>query len=131
MDTTQPRSKVVQICTRKAYKIERCYKTMRRQDTRNPAPDSPAYLGSGALTVTSRSSISKLSVAFAGMVGGNPRAPYAKSDVAVRIAFWPLDNCGTPSSHPLMTLPTPISVTNGWPRSLLESNTVPSCKVPT
>jgi hypothetical protein len=61
---------------------------------------------------------------------------HTKSDVAVRIAFWPLDNCGTPdqindrisshvqaeremvclpSSHPLMTLPTPISVTNGWP----------------
>jgi len=45
-------------------------------------------------------------------VGGWDRGRYG---VMVSVAFSPRVICGTPSSHPLITLPTPIDVSNGFP----------------
>lgn len=63
-----------------------------------------------------------MSVAFAGMTGGAPRAPYAYSGLSSNTAFSPTDIVATPTSQPLITCPAPNLNTKCFPRSLLESN---------
>src|SRR5690606_23584695 len=74
---------------------------------------------------TSRSSISKTSVAFGGMTPPAPRGPYARCDGMTRRRCPPGCMPTSPSSHPSITRPAPTFTSNGS-RSRLESNAVPS-----
>ena len=77
-----------------------------------------------------KSSTSKWRVALAGILGGDPRFPYAYSGEQMRVAFSPFFMLANPSSHPLMTLPSPKLNLKGLSLSWLESNSVPFYKVP-
>uniref|UniRef100_A0A182P655 C2H2-type domain-containing protein n=1 Tax=Anopheles epiroticus TaxID=199890 RepID=A0A182P655_9DIPT len=70
--------------------------------------------------------LSKLSVAFGGMFGGLPELPYAYSGAHLRMHFSPSFIDATPMSNALMTEPVPRVNWNGWLRSRLESNFLPS-----
>jgi hypothetical protein len=96
-----------------------------------PASCVPNEPDAGKPQARSRSSISKTRVAFAGITGGNPRAPYASSGGIVSLRLPPIFMPATPRSQPWMTRPAPSGNLNGVPRSRELSNLRPSSSVPT
>ena len=77
------------------------------------------------LSLKSKSSTSKWSVEFGGILGGDPRAPYAYYGEHIRVAFSPFLMLAKPSSHPFITCPCPRVNLKGLSRLWLESNYVP------
>lgn len=82
------------------------------------------------MSLNPKSSTSKWRVEFGGILGGDPRAPYAYSGEQIRVAFSPIFMLAKPSSQPLITWPCPIVKVKGLSLFWFESNYYPVSRVP-